>query len=175
MYVLCNMQMKSCQNPLVNYLTIPLDIDPEIRDMLIFMKRTIKKVQNGEGIYQLPNGTVRRFENLIDHKYQNFKGKEVVILFHSSWCQNWFGCVAFEYLLKVYGKLQINQTNIFGYSMSGSVAIIGYGLYIGASSLDHSCAPNAVYVIKNGKTIQGIYNEFIRKFQQSQILNLRIF
>ena len=95
-------------------------------------------------------------------------------IFNSSWCQNWFGCVAFEYLLKVYGKLQINQTSIFGYSFSGSVAIIGYGLYIGASSLDQSCAPNAVYVIKNGKTIQGIFNEFIRKFHQSQILNLRI-
>ena len=96
-------------------------------------------------------------------------------IFNSSWCQNWFEVVAFEYLLKVYGKLQINQTSIFGYSFSGSVAIIGYGLYIGASSLDQSCTPNAVYVIKNWKTIQGIYNEFIRKFQQSQILNLRIF
>ena len=159
------MHMNSCQNPLVNYLTIPSDIDPEIRDMLIFMKRTIKKVQNGEGVYQLPNGTVRRFENLIDHKYQNFKGKEVVIFFHSPWCQNWFGKgVAFEFLMTIFGKITINSHGIF----SPSLELIGDGLYIGASVLDHSCAPNSIYVT-NGKTISVRAIENIESFSDVRI------
>ena len=113
--------------------------------MLIFMKRTIKKVHNGANleIAKLPNGTERRYEDLITHQYQNFKGREIIILFHSPWCQNWFGKdVAFEYLMKIFGKITINQHGIF----SPSLELIGNGLYIRASVLDHSCDPNAVYV-----------------------------
>jgi len=148
--------------------TIPQDIDSTIRDVLIFMKRTIKKVHNGGNleIAKLPNGAERRYEDLITHQYQNFKGREIIILFHSPWCQNWFGKdVAFEYLMKIFGKITINQHGIF----SPSLELIGNGLYIGASVLDHSCDPNAVYVTENGKTISVRAIEKIESFSDVRI------
>ena len=103
----------------------------------------------GDQIFEkLPNGTERRFENLIAHEKEIAQKQEQLIkLFKSKWCQDWFGVSDVEYLLRIFGKISINQHGIF----SNSLEFIGDGLYLGASVFDHSCSPNAICVTKNGK------------------------
>ena len=42
-------------------------------------------------------------------------------------------------VMEIYGKMMVNAFNI----VNGVIENIGYGLYLGTSVLDHSCAPNA--------------------------------
>ncbi|XP_022236635.1 histone-lysine N-methyltransferase SMYD3-like [Limulus polyphemus] len=51
-------------------------------------------------------------------------------------------------IVEIFGKMVINSYCIY----SGDLQVIGTGLYLGASVLDHSCEPNAV-VTFNGTTL----------------------
>ena len=42
-------------------------------------------------------------------------------------------------VLEIYGKMMINSYNV----VNSIIENIGFGLYLGTSALDHSCAPNA--------------------------------
>ena len=150
--------------------TITSDISPEMKDVLIFMGRTIKKVQNGGDklIAKLPDGTERCFDDLMSHEEEILQiHSETIAPFRTGtpWCQTFFGDASFEYLLRIFGKININKHGI----ISSKMAHIGDALYIGASAIDHACSPNAIFVTKNGKEISIRALEKVENFSEVRI------
>ena len=150
--------------------TIPPEIAPSIRDVLLLMGRTITKFHNGgdQTSVKLPNGVERKFDDLISHEdeiSQKMSLYSTVSLFKNPWCQNLLGGLSFEHLLRTYGKIMINQHGLY----SSSCEVIGYSLYIGASVFDHACSPNAVCVTKYGKSISIRAIENIGSFSDVRI------
>ena len=114
---------------------IPSDIIPRMRDILIFMGRTIKKVQNGGDkiIAKLPDGTKRRFADLMAHEEEILHvHTDLIATFKTPWCQTFFEGATFEYLVSIFGKITINQHGILSPSLD---ACIGDALYIGAAAI----------------------------------------
>ena len=52
-------------------------------------------------------------------------------------------------VLEIYGKIMVNAFFI----VNDAIEHIGYGLYLGASILDHSCAPNAHWHFRGKEVI----------------------
>ena len=148
--------------------TIPSFIASERRDVLILMGRTITKIQNGgdQASVKLPNGVERKFDDLMSHEDEiAHVHKDLIAPFKKPWCQKWFGDVSFEYLLRLFGKITINQHGLY----SSTCEVIGPALYIGASVFDHACSPNAVCITKNGKSISIRAIENIESFSDVRI------
>ena len=161
----------------VEFVRDPSDNSAKINDLLIFMGRTIIKAKNGgdQIVVKLPDETERRFCDLVSHDKEILQsGTKLISLFKDekgSSIQQLLGDVSFEYLLMIYGKLSINQHAIMSPSLEEK---IGTGLYIGASAIDHSCSPNAVYVTKNGKDLSVRAIEKVNKFSDVRICYINV-
>ena len=120
------------------------DVSARLRDTIIFMGRTIKKVQNGgdKMIAKLPDGTKRSFADLMSHEeeIQNVHAN-LTATFKTPWCQTFFEGATYEYLVSIYGKITINQHGILSPTLD---ACIGDALYIGAAAIGKKQSKNFV-------------------------------
>jgi len=100
----------------------------------------------------LPDGSVRSFKDLKMHK-QEISGSIDKKEAFSSFLQVMQACVGDMYspdhLFETYCKILINSTEIT--DCMGN--IVGTGLYLGMSAVDHSCSPN-VNVVFSGTEIE---------------------
>jgi len=100
----------------------------------------------------LPNGSSRSFTDLMMHKQEISKDNVKNEAF-SSFLFVLLKCVGNTYstdhLFETYCRILINSTEIT--DCMGNV--IGTGIYLGLSAVDHSCRPN-VNVLFNGKTVE---------------------
>ena len=110
------------------------------------MIRIILKLQSKSGkklYYEVPDGRKRHFNDLVSHKkdiendvesMESFKG--FYLLLTAALLNN--SLVESE-VLDIYGRMMVNTHKIF----NDALEHIGFGLYLGTSVLDHSCAPNS--------------------------------
>ena len=119
--------------------------------ILRLMTRIILKLtKNDQKFVELPNGKKRYFSDLISHKediinYPDPYWKKILFDQIYTGLQIWFGkhLPPKNDLLEIYGKCSINSL---------AIRPTGYGLFLDASAIDHSCIRNAVYVF-NGKEV----------------------
>ena len=137
---------------------------------LRLIARTILKLKYDDGYenyVELPNGTRRYFKDLVSHKEEILQDYRKMIQFNSlySILEMWFGDIeqipSKEIVLEIFGKILINSiTLVDEYGDHGGV--IGKGLFLDASVINHSCIPNAIYVYHGKelivKTIEEIGN-----------------
>ena len=71
-------------------------------------------------------------------------------------------------VLEIYGKIMVNAFFI----VNDVIEHIGYGLYLGASILDHSCAPNAHWHFR-GKEVIIRTTEYVSDFSDLRISYLK--
>ena len=96
-------------------------------------------------IFWIADGRKRYIDNLLTHKEEiiddskRAKGLEIVY----SELQQCLGdkVPSQSDVIDIYGKVVINSFTITNNSLNP----IGQGVYLGASVLDHSCAPNAIW------------------------------
>ena len=118
------------------------------------MLKTILKLKNSgrEDFFQLPNGKRRYFTDLMSNAYELRKQKEQMNQSKAYYIQyavfkTWIGDAmpSFTDYFEIMGKWQTNATSISAMNFCSPV-IIASGLYLGYSSFDHSCAPNASWI-----------------------------
>ena len=125
----------------------------------VILKLNKMKEEGKEEFFQLPNGKKRRFDDLVSNTDELRKQKEVtndpnkLKLNHlyfiykdfEIWLEDAIQIPTFTEFFEIYGKWQTNCTSIFALDFDDPFILIARGLYLGYSSLDHSCAPNAVW------------------------------
>ena len=103
----------------------------------------LQKEGDKEFVVQLPNGQKRCFSDLMSHKKDIENDPDHMETFRNLYVllkASLMGNLPSESnVLEIYGKMMVNAFNI----QNDIVEPIGFGLYLGASILDHSCAPNA--------------------------------
>ena len=123
-----------------------------LSDTLRMILRVITKLENGgKEEFVMIFGKKRYFDDLMSHK-QEFEASSTIMKAFDQlhaliefWLKD--KSPSKDDLLEIYGKLTINQYGIQVARLSGEL-VIGQGLYLGASVVDHSCSPNAVRVFK---------------------------
>ena len=146
------------------------------QDIVRLLARIIFKLQKEHGYEDfeiLPNGQKRYFIDLMSHKEEIMKWDNRLMGFHQIYSdlKNYFipkeNLPSKTEVLEIFGKLMINSFFI----LSEKDKFIGKGLFLGASILDHSCNPNAVWICK-GKELIIRYignNEKVDKFSDLRI------
>ena len=118
------------------------------------MLKTILKLKNSgrEDFFQLPNGKRRYFTDLMSNAHELRKQKEQMnqskeYVLQYAVFKTWIGDAmpSFTDYFEIMGKWQTNATSISAMNFCSPV-IIASGLYLGYSSFDHSCAPNASWI-----------------------------
>ena len=126
---------------------------------IILCLRVMLKLKYGEGekqYYELPTGQKRFYSDLMCHveKLKKFKPETVDAgRFYYKTFEDWLGedAVPFSKFLEIHSKLSTNTHNMVQFSCELEPNI-GSALYLGASAIDHSCQPNALW-INNGKEL----------------------
>ena len=133
------------------------------QDIVRLLARIIFKLQKDNGCKDfeiLPNGQKRYFHDLMSHKEDIMKCEGRLMGFHQIYSdlKNYFipkeNLPSKAEVLEIFGKLMINSFFI----LSEKDKFIGKGLFLGASILDHSCDPNAVWICKGNR--DGSVNRF---------------
>ena len=121
----------------------------------MYLLRIMTKLKNdGQDIFDtLPNGKKRYFKDLLTHKDFLSKYESKMDYFDSAY-------YFVEKCLKNKVPEKTKVMDIFGRAMINSLALmnesgqpIGTGLYLGVSAIDHSCAPNAVWILHENEMI----------------------
>ena len=128
--------------------------------LTLLMMRIIQKLKiGGENEHEyLPNGEKRYFKNLISHKNdikQDAKKMEIfqmVLCIIEHYFQDQIQSTEQDIWEDIYGKILINAIAL-EHENNGSKIIFGSGVYLGASALDHSCCPNAIWYSINNKEL----------------------
>jgi len=128
--------------------------DLEDLDMERMIVRTILRLQNdGKEVFdELPNGKRRYFKDLMSHKEDIENDTTTLKEFGETYSilQTWMKdhLPSKSEVLEIYGKIKVNA-----HVISDTCPFdLGPGLFLGISAIDHSCAPNAVY-ISHGKNL----------------------
>ena len=131
----------------------------------LFIARILHKLKNGgdKEFFEFPNGQRRYFKDLVSHQEDIARDdtnvsdvKSVHAQLHTLLGPT--NSPSFLTVLQIYGKIIINCQDI----LNDEMIPIGLGLYLGPSAIDHSCAPNAVWIF-NGRemivrTIENVPN-----------------
>jgi len=128
--------------------------DLEELDFERMVVRTILRVQNdGNQVFdELPNGKKRYFKDLVSHKEDiendltTLKEFSETYTILQSWMKNQLPSKS--EVLEIYGKIKVNA-HVISDTFPND---LGPALFLGISAIDHSCAPNAVY-ISHGKNL----------------------
>ena len=145
---------------------------------LRLLKTTLKLNKNGkEEFFQLPNGKKRYFANLMSNAEELRKQKEQNDMFETyqfmyTDFQIWLGDTlpipSFTEFFEIIGKWHTNSTSIVAVNFDKPYEAVACGLYLGYSGLDHSCAPNAVWV-NHGKVMVVRTIEDVENFSDVRI------
>ena len=133
--------------------------DNEKASYIILCLRVMLKLKYGEGEKQyceLPTGRKRFYSDLMCHveKLEKYKPETVDAgRFYYKTFEDWLGedAVSFSKFLEIHSKLSTNSHTMVQFSCELEPHI-GSALYLGASAIDHSCQPNALW-INNGKEL----------------------
>ena len=115
--------------------------------------KTILKLKNSgrDECFQLPNGKKRYFSDLesnADELRNQIEQRNQSRAFYLQYevFKTWLGDVMPSYTeyIEIIGKWQTNATSMLSMNVFETTHI-ATGLYLGYSSLDHSCAPNAMW------------------------------
>ena len=122
----------------------------------------ILKLKNngGEEFFQLPDGKKRYYATMSSHAEDITRelenAKELIAGFknYHQVFELWLGNIAptFNEYVEIQGKWILNSTFLISNDLAELPTIVGRGLYLGLSCLNHSCTPNAT-VINLGKEI----------------------
>ncbi len=106
-------------------------------------------------MYDLPNGKKRCLNDLMNHfdEIQKDNERQIEINAIKKDFENCNIDISTELLTKLFGTLVVNSFGIVVRDSFDGFMHCGSGLYISASILDHSCAPN-VYAIANKNSLQ---------------------
>ena len=121
---------------------------------LKLLKTTLKLNNNGtEEVFQLPNGKKRRFADLVSNSEERRKQLEQKNMFGNIlsmyeefriWLED-IMLPSFIEFFEIFGKWQTNAISMMAMDFDKPCINIAGGLYLGYSSLDHSCVPNALW------------------------------
>ena len=125
----------------------------------------------------LPDGTKRRFDDLMSHSTQIPKDEPRIKAF-KSYLEVIKDCLKNDpslpnssEILEIYGRVLINSFHI----MNNEYQSIGIGLYLNASVLDHSCNPNAsVSFIGNKIMVKSVSALRIESFTDVRICYINL-
>ena len=127
----------------------------DIQEVYLRLLKIILKLKNNgrEEFFQLPNGKKRYFADLMSNTDDLRKEREHTDWFkfyHSTfeqfkiWLRAGGNVPSFTEFFEIIGKWQTNATSLAAMNFLNKIHVAS-GLYLGYSSLDHSCSPNATW------------------------------
>lgn len=123
---------------------------------------------------KLPNGSMRRFDDLLSHRKNIVKDSHRIEAFNAFFavlreCFGPEGTPPKDEVLEIYGRILINSFNI----MNDEYQPVGIGLYLEASVLDHSCRPSANVVFQGKKLLLRTIVGGIKNFDDVRYIRQR--
>lgn len=140
-----------------------------ILDIIRFMARIMLKLNLHGGdkdFVELPDGRKRYFQDLMSHHEKIVKDYRKLLEAMDADLRDCLGnelVPSLDDVMDIYGKVKINS-----HSIEYGGKIIGRGLYLDASVLDHSCAPNTSWIY-NGKEMIITATDTINDFADCRI------
>ena len=118
-----------------------------IQEVYLKLLKTILKLKNSgrKEFFQLPNGKKRYFADLVSNadelRIQNEPNESMQYEVYKTWLGD--AMPSFTEYFEIIGKWHTNSSSMFAMDFRNPI-VVASGLYLGYSSLDHSCVPNVI-------------------------------